>query len=97
MSNFVHPSWFEPFDHPPGTKFDHLGLLKKPFTMTKGGYMIIKKKGKVSQVFASKAKERRFAKENRLEHRSEYRKPRGLRYKPKGLFMNYRFEFYLAA
>jgi hypothetical protein len=84
MSNFVHPSWFEPFDHPPGTKFDHLGLLKKPFTMTKGGYMIIKKKGKVSQVFASKAKERRFAKENRLEHRSEYRKPRGLRYKPKG-------------
>ena len=27
MSNFVHPAWFEPFKHPPGTKFDHLGLL----------------------------------------------------------------------
>jgi hypothetical protein len=78
MSNFVHPSWFEPFTHPAGTKFDHLGLLKKPFSMTKGGYMIVKKKGKVSQVYGSKAKEKRFAKENRLDHRSEYRKPNGL-------------------
>ncbi|MGA6964520.1 MAG: hypothetical protein WBZ51_13020, partial [Xanthobacteraceae bacterium] len=34
MSNFVHPAWFEPFKHPPGTKYDHLGLLKKPFSMT---------------------------------------------------------------
>lgn len=76
MSNFVHPSWFEPFKHPPGTKFDHLGLLKKPFSMTKGGYVIIKKKGKVSEVFGSKAKERRFASEARRGHRSEYRKPK---------------------
>ena len=43
MSNFVHPSWFEPFKHLPGTKFDHLGLLKKPFSMTKGEYMIVKR------------------------------------------------------
>jgi hypothetical protein len=42
MSNFVHPSWFEPFKHPSGTRFDHLGKLKKPFTMTKGGYVIKK-------------------------------------------------------
>jgi hypothetical protein len=82
MSNFVHPSWFEPFKHPAGTKYDHLGLLKKPFSMTKGGYVIIKKKGKVSEHFASKAKEKRFAKEDRLGHRSEYRKPRGLVIKP---------------
>src|SRR5262245_41797832 len=78
MSNFVHPAWFEPFQHPAGTKFDHLGLLKKPFSMTKGGYVIIKKKGKVSQVYGTKAKEKRFARENRLDHRSEYRKPNGL-------------------
>ena len=32
MSNFVHPAWFEPFKHPPGTKFDHLGRLTKPFS-----------------------------------------------------------------
>ena len=81
MSNFVHPAWFEPFKHPPGTKFDHLGLLKKPFSMTKGGYVIIKKKGKVTEVFGSKAKEKRFAKEDRLGHRNEYRKRNGLRIK----------------
>jgi hypothetical protein len=83
MSNFVHPSWFEPFKHPPGTKFDHLGLLKKPFSMTKGGYVIIKKKGKVDEVFGSKAKEKRFAHEIRRGHRSEHRKSEGLLIKPK--------------
>ena len=83
MSNFVHPSWFEPFKHPSGTKFDHLGLLKKPFSMTKGGYVIIKKKGKVSEHFGSKAKEKRFAKEDRCGHRSESRKPHGLVIKPR--------------
>jgi hypothetical protein len=83
MSNFVHPSWFEPFKHPPGTKFDHLGLLTKPFSMTKGGYMIVQKKGKVTQVFGSKAKEKRFAQEDRRGHRSEHRKAKGLRIKPR--------------
>jgi len=29
-------SWFEPFKHPPGTKFDHLGKLKKPFKQDQG-------------------------------------------------------------
>jgi hypothetical protein len=77
MSNFVHPSWFEPFKHPPGTKYDHLGRLTKPFSMTKGGYMIIKKNGKVTQKYGSKAKEKRFAKEDRRGHRSEFRKPPG--------------------
>jgi hypothetical protein len=82
MSNFVHPSWFEPFDHPRGTKFDHLGLLTKPFSMTKGGYLIIKKNGRVSEKFGSPAKKKRFAKENRRGHRSEFRKPRGQHIKP---------------
>ena len=75
MSNFVHPSWFEPFKHPPGTKYDHLGRLKAPFSMTKGGYVIIKKNGKVSQKYGSKAKAKRFKKEDRRGHRSEFRKP----------------------
>ena len=79
MSNFVYPAWFEPFRHPRGTKFDHLGLLKSPFSMTKGGYVIVKYRGKVTERFHSKAKARRFAKEQRRGHRSEYRKPRGLR------------------
>jgi hypothetical protein len=74
MSNFVHPSWFEPFKHPKGTKFDHLGKLKAPFTMTKGGYVIVKKRGAVKEVFGSEAKALRFAREHRSGHRSEYRK-----------------------
>ncbi len=74
MSNFLHPTWFEPFQHRPGTKFDHLGLLKKPFSMTKGGYVIIKKNGKVTQNFGSTAKKTRFAREERHDHRSEFRK-----------------------
>jgi hypothetical protein len=79
MSNFVYPSWFEPFKHPRGTKFDHLGLLRKPFSMTKGGYVIVKRGGKVKERFGSKAKAKRFARENRRGHRSEYRKPEGQR------------------
>jgi hypothetical protein len=78
MSNFVHPSWFEPFMHPPGTKFDHLGRLKKPFSMTKGGYVIIRRNGRVKEEFGSPAKAKRFAKEDRRGHRSEFRKSRGL-------------------
>jgi hypothetical protein len=80
MSNFVYPTWFEPFKHPAGTKYDHLGLLKRPFSMTKGGYVIIKKNGRVSDIFGSAEKRREFARENRLEHRSEFRKPHGFRY-----------------
>src|SRR6266576_724934 len=71
MSNFVHPSWFEPFDHPPHIKFDHLGLLKKPFSMTEGGYVIIKNKGEVSELHGSAAKKLRFEQEKRRGHRSE--------------------------
>ena len=51
--------------------------------MTKGGYMIVKKKGNVKEFFGSKAKEKRFAQEDRRGHRSEHRKPNGLRIKPR--------------
>ncbi|MFT4121707.1 hypothetical protein [Bradyrhizobium sp.] len=79
MSNFLYPSWFEPFKHPPGTKFDHKGTLKKPFSMTKGGYVIKRVKGKkVIKAFGSPAKRRRFAKEDRRGHRSEFRDPHGV-------------------
>ena len=83
MSNFVHPSWFEPFKHPRGTKFDHLGKLTKPFSITKGGYVIVKHNGRVKEKFGSRAKARRFAQEDRRGHRSEFRKPRGLHVRPR--------------
>jgi len=83
MSNFVHPAWFEPFKHPPATKYDHLGLLSKPFSMTKGGYMIVKQNGKVTQLYASNEKAMRFAQECRVGHRSEHRRPNGERIQPR--------------
>ncbi|WP_187437380.1 hypothetical protein [Bradyrhizobium rifense] len=78
MSNFVYPSWFEPFKHPRGTKFDHKGTLKAPFSMTEGGYVIKKVNGrKVIKAFGSPAKRRRFNAEDRRGHRSEFRDPKG--------------------
>jgi hypothetical protein len=40
VSNFVLPAWFDP-QTPHGSRVDHLGNLKAPFTMDAGGYMII--------------------------------------------------------
>ena len=74
MSNFVFPSYFEPWHKRKSVKFDYLGKLSKPFQIAKGGYLIICKDGKVDEVFGSTAKARRFKKENREGHRSESRK-----------------------
>lgn len=85
MANFLHPSWFEPFKHARGTKYDHLGLLSAPFTISKGGYVIVKQKGKVKERHGSPAKAKRFARERRHGHRSEHRKGEyGLRILPQG-------------
>jgi hypothetical protein len=43
--------------------------------MTKGGYVITMKNGKVKEDFGSAAKRRLFQREDRRCHRSEYRKP----------------------
>jgi len=83
MSNFVYPTWFEPFKHPPGTKFDHLGKLTKPFSLTSGGYVIVRQNGRVKERFGSLAKRKRFAKEDRKGHRSEFRKPHGKHIRPR--------------
>ena len=78
MSNFVYPSWFEPFKHPRGTKFDHMGSLKEPFSMTEGGYVIKKVNGRrLIKQFGSPEKRRRFNAEDRRGHRSEFRDPQG--------------------
>jgi hypothetical protein len=73
MSNFVHPAFFEPWHKAGAVSFDHLGQLKRPFAMLAGGYQIVMKAGKQSQIFGSDVKARRFAKEDRRLHRSEYR------------------------
>jgi len=74
MSDFVYPSYFEGFRKPGSTQFDHLNKVKKPFEILSGGYQIIFKNGKWTQITGSAAKARRFAKEDRRGHRSDTRK-----------------------
>jgi len=74
MSDFVYPAYFETFHKPGSVQFDQLNKVKKPFQILKGGYQIIFKGGKWSQVYGSKAKAKAFAAEDRRGHRSEQRK-----------------------
>lgn len=50
-----------------------MGKVNKPFQILSGGYQIILKNGKWTQVFGSEAKKKRFQKEDRRGHRSETR------------------------
>jgi hypothetical protein len=67
VSNFLLPQWFD--TNPENQKFDFMGTLSAPFTMSPGGYLIVMKGGKVSQVFGDK-----FA-----AHRGEMKKAAGSR------------------
>ena len=74
MSDFVYPSYFEVFRKAGSVKFDEMNKVNKPFQILPGGYQIIFKNGKWSQIFGSSAKKKNFAKEDRRGHRSETRK-----------------------
>lgn len=51
VSNFVLQAFFDPHAEA-GSKFDYLGKLQAPFTMTSGGYQITRTEpGKVSNIF----------------------------------------------
>ncbi len=78
MTDFVYPSYFEAFHQPGSVQFDRLRKVSKPFQILAGGYQIIFKNGKWTQVFGSAAKKKRFEKEDRRGHRSEQRKQRKL-------------------
>jgi hypothetical protein len=73
MSDFVYPSYFEIFHKAGSVKFDELNKVRKPFQILSGGYQIIFKNGKWSQVFGSMEKKKSFSKEDRRGHRSETR------------------------
>jgi hypothetical protein len=50
VSNFVTPAWFDPLI-PSTAQFDKLGLLRAPFSILKGGYVIYTSAGKEQQRF----------------------------------------------
>jgi hypothetical protein len=74
MSDFVYPAYFEAFRKPKSAQFDQMKLVTKPFQILKDGYQIVMKNGKEKDVFGSKAKKKRFKKEDRRGHRSETRR-----------------------
>jgi hypothetical protein len=74
MSDFVYPSYFEVFRKAGSAQFSHLNTVKKPFQILAGGYQIVFKSGKWSQVFGSAAKKKKFAREDRRGHRSQTRR-----------------------
>jgi hypothetical protein len=74
MSDFVFPAYFEGFRKPKSAQFDYCHKVSRPFQLLPGGYALVRSGGKVRQVFGSAAKEKRFKKEVRTDHRSEYRR-----------------------
>ena len=79
MSDFVYPAWFEGFRKAGSAQFDYLKRVKQPFQILPGGYMPVFRNGQWTQIFGSKAKQKRFAREDRRGHRSEYRRKPGAR------------------
>ncbi|MFI5247974.1 MAG: hypothetical protein ACHQWV_05420, partial [Nitrospirales bacterium] len=73
MSDFVYPAYFEVFRKTGSAQFDHLNKIKKPFQILSGGYQIIFKSGKWTQVYGSASKKKSFAREDRRGHRSQTR------------------------
>ena len=74
MTDFVYPSYFESFRKPNSTKFDYRGKVARPFQILPGGYQLVFKNGKWSQLTSSAAKARELKLEDRRQHRSEVRK-----------------------
>jgi hypothetical protein len=74
MSDFVHPAYFEGFRKAGASTFDHMKAINRPFQILYGGYQIIFKGGRWSNIFGSKEKEKAFRAEDRRGHRSEARK-----------------------
>lgn len=67
VSNFVFPSWFNAEATDLNKPFDYLGKLTKPFSMTPGGYLIVRQSGNYQQVFGEKVSPQR-----KLEVKSDW-------------------------
>lgn len=55
LSDFVYPAWLDPYASV-GSRFNYLNTLKRPFTMSAGGYLIVLtiNSGTISYVFGKK-------------------------------------------
>jgi hypothetical protein len=54
VSNFLYPEYFDTAS-PNGTKLDYMNLLRNPFSMTSGGYMVIRDaSNNITEIFGDK-------------------------------------------
>ena len=61
LSDFLWPAWFNPKARK-GSKFNHTGTLKKPFTVDKGGYAIVRNSLRGSaQIFGEEPAKMKYA------------------------------------
>lgn len=77
MSNFVYPEYFEDFHGRNSMKFDWIGEVDEPFQIMPGGYQSMFTRKGWTEKTGSTAKQRRFSKEDRRGHRSEFRRKGG--------------------
>jgi len=77
MTDFVYPAWYEAFHEPGSTKFDECEKCHRPFQILRDGYASIFRKGRWHDHCGSKAKLKRFRKEDRRGHRTRQRKRAG--------------------
>jgi hypothetical protein len=82
MSDFVFPTYFDLFRKPKSIQFDYLEKVDRPFQILRGGYSLLRDGSKLINKFGSITKERKFEKEDRTGHRSEFRRAM-LRQKPR--------------
>ncbi len=73
MSDFLYPAYFQTIRHARSTQFDYLGKITRPFQVLRGGFALVRARGKKTIEFGSAAKERDFRTEDRRYHRSQYR------------------------
>jgi hypothetical protein len=76
MSDFVFPAYFDTFrlKKPHAAQYDYLNRVKRPFHILKDGYTEIRHNRRTVEKFGSRDKAKRFAKEDRRWHRSQFRK-----------------------
>lgn len=77
VSNFLLPPWF---DYAPvvGSRYDYLGKLKSPFTMSRGGWMLVMNGGILGRRFGSLEAEQEFLQDESKRHEAARGIRRGL-------------------
>jgi hypothetical protein len=73
MSDFLYPAYFQTIRQARPTQFDYLKKIARPFQVLRGGFALVRARGRKLTEFGSTAKRRDFRTEDRRFHRSQYR------------------------